>query len=743
MSTLDSELPQADLARSASLKHPPLEPDGWLERTLEGRPETEQKALQAAVALASRAHAGQVRASGEPYISHVLAVADILNDLRMDHETLVAAILHDVVEDTDISLADVERDFGPVIARLVDGVTKMGRISGTRSDGHSPREQAQAESLRKLLLATVEDVRVVLIKLADRLHNMRTLRYLDPERQRRIALETRDIYAPLANRLGVWHLKWELEDLSLRYLEPETYQSIARLLDERRVDREQFINQVIGKIRHEVDALGINAEVTGRPKHIYSIWNKMERKNIDFHQVFDVRAVRVLVDKVADCYAVLGVVHSLWHHIPREFDDYIANPKENLYRSLHTAVVGPDGRTLEVQIRTHEMHQHAEMGVAAHWRYKEGAHFDAGFENKISWLRQLLDWKDDDNSASDFVDRFKSETDEDRVYVLTPQGKVMDLPYGATPLDFAYYIHTDVGHRCRGAKVNGRIVPLTYLLRSGDQVEVLTTKNGTPSRDWLNSNLGYLKSPRTRAKVRAWFKQQDQEKNISAGRTSIDRELHRLGVRDLSLESLAQRFHFSQVDELLAAVGAGDVSTAQIAGAVQELTRPDDPPPLAPRRVPQHTGPRESGGGFRIHGVGNLLTQLARCCSPVPHDPIIGYITRGRGVTIHRRDCANILRLDCDDKERLIEVNWEGGAEKTYPVDIHVMAYDRSGLLRDISAVLANDKVNVMGVNTYTDPDDRIAHMGLTLEIADISQLSRVLDRISQLPNVLEARRKV
>jgi GTP pyrophosphokinase len=519
-----------------------------LDKLLSHHPEQEQQVLADAVCLCLDAHQGQQRVSGEPYYLHALAVAEILDDLKLDYETLAAAMLHDVVEDTEVTLDDVRARFGDVIAHLVDGVTKMERIGEFQDIALGSQEHNQAESLRKLLLAMAEDVRVVLIKLADRLHNMRTLRYLDEARQRRIAQETMEIYAPLANRLGIWQIKWELEDLSLRYLEPEAYQSIASMLDEKREDRERYIAGVIATLAAELKKAGITATISGRPKHINSIWRKMQRKRVDFDQIFDMRAVRILVKEEKDCYAALGVVHGLWRHIPREFDDYIANPKENLYRSLHTAVVGPGGHNLEVQIRTEEMHKHAELGVAAHWRYKEGRGFDPGYEEKIAWLRQLLEWREEEHSANDFVDRFKSEAFQERVYVLTPQGRIIDLPQGSTPLDFAYAVHTEIGHRCRGAKIDGRIVPLTYQLKNGEQVEVLTTRHGEPSRDWLNSHLGYLKTSKAKSRVRSWFKRQDYELNVSAGRGILDREFHRLGISDLSVDKLAARFKYKRSD---------------------------------------------------------------------------------------------------------------------------------------------------------------------------------------------------
>jgi GTP pyrophosphokinase len=712
-----------------------------LDNLLANRPPHEQQVLSDAVHLCIEAHHGQQRVSGEPYYLHALAVAEILDDLKLDYETLAAAMLHDVVEDTEVTLEDVRERFGEVIARLVDGVTKMERIGEFQDVALGAQDHSQAESLRKLLLAMAEDVRVVLIKLADRLHNMRTLKYLDEEKQRRIARETQDIYAPLANRLGIWQIKWELEDLSLRYLEPEAYQSLASLLDEKREDREHYIAGVIARLDAELRKAGIMATISGRPKHINSIWRKMQRKQVDFDQIFDMRAVRILVKEEKDCYAALGIVHGLWRHIPREFDDYIANPKENLYRSLHTAVVGPGGHNLEVQIRTEEMHRHAELGVAAHWRYKEGRGFDHGYEEKIAWLRQLLEWREEEHTANDFVDRFKSEAFQERVYVLTPQGRIIDLPQGSTPLDFAYAVHTEIGHRCRGAKINGRIVPLTYKLRNGEQVEVLTTRQGEPSRDWLNSHLGYLKTSRAKSRVRSWFKRQDYELNVSAGRGILDREFHRLGISDLPVDKLAARFKYKQVDELLAAIGRGEITPGHLANAASELLPRQEPPEPSRPRLSR----RQQAGaatGFRISGVGNLLTSLARCCSPVPNDPIIGYITRGRGVTIHRQDCGNILRLQGEERDRLIEVEWGDTASDNYPVDISIEAFDRAGLLRDITTLLANEKINLTGVTTVTDPGDGIARMSLSLQIADISQLSRVLSQISQLQNVVEARRK-
>ncbi|MFQ5488371.1 MAG: RelA/SpoT family protein, partial [Gammaproteobacteria bacterium] len=497
----------------------------WLDSIAQQRSAGEMEVIRRACELAQQAHAGQYRASGEPYVQHALAVANILAELQLDNETIAAAILHDVVEDTHYTLDDIRREFGEGIASLVEGVTKMKLIQAFQTLPETDKkERLQSENLRKMLLAMAEDIRVVLIKLADRTHNMRTLGALPEDKRQRIARETLDIYAPLANRLGIWQIKWELEDLSLRYLNPPLYKRIARMLDERRIDRERYIQNFIQVLQRELQKAGIKAEISGRPKHIYSIWRKMERKNLDYHQIYDVRGVRILVGSISDCYTALGVVHSLWQYIAGEFDDYIATPKENDYQSIHTAVIGPQGKTVEVQIRTHEMHQRNELGVAAHWRYKEGSGGDDDFDRKIAWLRQLLEWKDDIADAGDFVDQFKSEVFQDRIYVFTPRGNVVDLSAGSTPLDFAYHIHTEVGHRCRGAKVNGRMVPLTYALQNGEQVEILTVKNASPSRDWLNPHLGYLKTSRARSKVLTWFKHQDREKNIQEGRAMLERE---------------------------------------------------------------------------------------------------------------------------------------------------------------------------------------------------------------------------
>ncbi len=729
----------------ADVHDTPLERFNALEEKIrESQANIDLDLLRQAFDFANEAHKDQVRASGEPYVFHVISVAEILLSLNLDTPSLMAALLHDVVEDTDITLEQLEEKFGKEVATLVDSVTKMKAFANLKPDqnGNIKKEGLKAENLRKLLLAMAEDVRVVMIKLADRLHNMRTLDSLPPKKQKLIASETAEIYAPLANRLGIWQLKWELEDLAFRYLDEVNYKKIARYISERKVDRDKYIKDVVQIIQDNLKKNNIEAEVTGRSKHIYSIWKKMQRKHLGFHQLYDLRAVRIHVKELKDCYHALGVVHTLWKHIPYEFDDYIATPKENNYQSIHTAVIGPQGKTLEIQIRTFEMHKHAEYGVAAHWRYKEGGKQSGHYEQKIAWLRQLLEWKDEEKDAGDFIDRFKSEVFQDRVYVMTPDGEIIDMPQGATPLDFAFYVHTEVGARCRGAKVNGKMVPLTYELKSGQQVEILTTKNGSPSWDWLNPQLGYLKTSRARAKVRHWFKQQNHDQNVLAGRDILEKELHRLAISNISHEKLAKRFQLESAEQLFAEIGRGEITTGQIAATIQELDGHNEErhEPKAPIQQTIELLPQGSGD-VTIYGVDNVLTQIVQCCKPVPGDEIVGFITKHRGITIHRSDCHNVQHALEENSERLIEVEWNHEINQCYTVMIELIAMDRQGLLRGITAILANLEINVLGVNTSTNKADYSARMRLTLEIAGIAQLSRALNRIGQLPNVVEVYR--
>lgn len=686
--------------------------------------------------VAERAHDGQMRTSGEPYVQHCLAVATILADLHLDAPTVAAGLLHDTLEDTQLKRDELAAQFGGEVLSLVEGVTKLGQFDSLESQAARSYDERELESLRKMFLAMVDDPRVVLIKLADRLHNMRTLGVLPEERRKRIARETLELFAPLANRLGIWQIKWELEDLGFRYLNPDKYKEIARLIDERRPDRESYIETIIAKLQERCRSEGITADISGRPKHIYSIWRKMERKG-SFDQVYDVRAVRVIVDTVAQCYQILGIVHSMWRPIRGEFDDYIANPKDNFYQSLHTAVVADEGKTLEVQIRTREMHENSELGIAAHWRYKEGGKRDPKYEEKIAWFRSLMDWRNDVPDAREFIDSVRSDVFQDRVYVFTPKGKLIDLPAGSTPIDFAYYIHTDVGDRCRGARVNGSLVTLDYVLQTGDRVEILTTKRGGPSRDWLNPNLGFVKTQRARTKIKQYFKKQDREQNIAQGRDVLERELRRLSLEAMPAETVAKLFGIDKVDDLFERIGAGDISQQAIVSKVIEYDRKLNPPsddiiPLAaPTRTPDVSG-------LAVRGTGGMLTTLANCCKPVPGDPIIGFVTRGRGVVVHHRNCTNIIHST--ESERLIEVSW-GSSQRTYPVTIKISAYDRGGLLRDVAAVVAAENVSMSAVNVNVNKN--LATFIATLEIAGTAQLSKVMDRIERLPNVIDVKRQL
>jgi GTP pyrophosphokinase len=715
--------------------------------------EAELADVDRAYELAAAGHAGQTRADGSAYIAHPVEVADILFDLGLPAEVVIAGLLHDLVEDCpEVTLESVREGFGPNVAKLVDGVTKLTTLPRVPQHeiGEAPVDevaakevrarQRQAETLRKTILAMSDDVRVVLIKLADRLHNMRTLANLRPDKQKRIARETMEIFAPLANRLGIWQLKWQLEDLSFRYLNEDRYREISRALAQRRVEREGVLARIVERLRGELAAHGIDAEVSGRPKHIYSIWKKMERKQVSLDQVYDVRAVRVFVDSVPACYAALGVVHQLGRPLPGEFDDYIASPKENFYQSLHTTVLYEDGRPLEVQIRTKEMHRHAEYGIAAHWRYKEGTGSDEQFQRRVTYLRSMLEWaKDTTSHASEgFVDTLKSEVLDDRVYVFTPRGDAVDLPAGSTVVDFAYAIHTEVGHRTRGARVNGKMVPLSTVVRNGDQVEILTSKKSQPSRDWLTPELGFTRSSSARNKIRAWFRRQDREHHVQHGRAAVDRELKRLRLSSHDPEEVAGVLGMHEhPEEFFARVGRGDLHPQTVVSRlVRRLaeTEPESltlPPPL----------PVSSEGGVpgevRVAGIGGMLTQMARCCQPVPGDPIVGYTTRGRGVIVHRRDCPNILKVS--ERERLLSVGWSQ-ATKTYPVSLRIEVYDREGLLRDVANILAEERINLTAVFV---PPIRTARVGvdITIEVTDLEHLLKVMNRIEQLPNVVRVRR--
>ncbi|MDN6322825.1 MAG: GTP diphosphokinase [Halomonas sp.] len=675
-----------------------------------------------------------------------LEMADILDELKMDQATLEAAVLYRAVREGLLSLESVSKRFGKEVASLIDGVLQMAAISYPLAPDHGMGQHNQQENLRKMLVNMVGDVRVALIKIAERTCALRQVKDAPREKSLQVAREVADIYAPLAHRLGIGQLKWELEDLSFRYLHENEYKAIAKLLAEKRLDRDRYIHDVVETIKGLIEAQHIQRhDVDGRAKHIYSIWRKMQRKGIEFSQVYDVRAVRILVPEVADCYAMLGIIHSRWHHVPNEFDDYIANPKKNGYQSLHTAVMGPENKVLEIQIRTFAMHDEAELGVCAHWRYK-GHDTNAksrSYEEKIAWLRQVLEWQDEVGGFGDLREGLASDVAPDRIYVFTPDGHVIDLPRIATPIDFAYRVHTEIGHRCRGAKINGRIVPLTYKLKTGQQIEILTATKGGPSRDWLNPSLGYVRTSRARAKIQAWFKHQARDQNLDEGRVLFEREMRRLDVEGLNLAQLAKAVNYLNAEDMYAAIGAGDLRIGQVLHQAQQLFGETDDQDQLERLLakPKRQSSKATKSDITVLGVGNLKTSMANCCRPVPGEPIIGFITQGRGVTVHRQDCSNILQLRLDEPQRIIEVEWGERAQTRYPVTIEIQAWDRSGLLRDVTGLLGNEKVNVLAVNTLTDTDEGIARLRITLEVDGLESLGRLFSRIQQLPNVTEVRR--
>jgi len=727
----------------------------------------ERVLVQQAYDVAEEEHLGQTRSSGEDYISHPLAVADILADLNADAETITAGLLHDVVEDCDYPPEKIEQFFGRKVLDLVLGVTKLSKqtrkeleptdshgkpeiqqylLQGNGRSALAPtpsRQDEWAENMRQLFMSSAEHPLILVIKLADRLHNMRTLSgHPSNKKQKRIARETLEIFAPVANRLGMWHIKWELEDLSLRYLEPDHYQQMKAKISQRRKGRESFISQVEQELQADIQTTNVKAQVSGRPKHIYSIWRKMQRKGIAFEEIYDIHGFRVIVDSVADCYTVLGLVHARWKPIPGEFDDYIARPKENGYQSLHTAVSGPDGVHMEVQIRTKEMHELAEQGVAAHWRYKEQGHkYDAEFANKVAWLRALVNYEEETDDATEMVESMRADLFSDRIYAFSPKGDLLSLPAGSTPIDFAYYIHTEVGHRCRGARVNGKMVRLDYKLQTRDRVEIITTKRGGPTRDWLNPNLGFVQSSRARSKIRTWFRKQDREQNIIAGRQSLDRLLKQLNLRSTSYEDVAKALDYKNLDNLLAAIGYGDVSTERIAGRLLDLKRQEEAErlqqeiPVSDIPIPPRARP---GDEVTVRGVEGLLTRMAHCCNPLPGEPIVGYVTRGRGISIHRADCSNIINKN--EPERMIHVEW-GIGTPTYPVPIIIKAWNRAGLLRDITSLVAADNINISGSNTQSNTKSPFVVITITLDVKDAEQLTRMMDKIERVQNVISVER--
>ncbi len=717
----------------------------WLSQLEHGITPAHLDLLRGALRFAGEQLENRALPSGEPALAHAIGAAGVLLELRLDAEALAASVLAPVAAVGPDRSTVIRERFGAPVADLVDGVVRMAQL-GVLSV-RQPLEQkaehhaAQLEALRKMLLAMVQDIRVVLVKLADHVQELRFLVRHDSGNARREAAQlTYDLFSPLASRLGVWQLKWEMEDLSLRILEPETYKAIARWLDEKRVDRERYIENLITQLKGELARAGIAAEVGGRPKHIYSIYNKIRRKNMDFEALYDVRAVRVLVNDVKDCYAALGLTHNLWTPIPKEFDDYIAKPKSNQYRSLHTAVIGPEGKAVEVQIRTYEMHQHAELGVAAHWRYKEGARGDRGFDEKLAWLRQILEWKEEVRDAGELAEHFRTGLFDDTIYVLTPQGKVIDLPRGATPVDFAYHVHSGLGHRCRGAKVDGVMVPLNTPLANGQQVEILPAKQGGPSRDWLNTALGYVKSASARSKIRQWFKRQNVAATTLQGRAIVEKELQRQGVTSLNIEKLGAQLGYSRADDFLAEAGRGEIRPRQLQEAVRALsTRAEShpAPDAIPLAVPRRADAPGNRGGILVVGVDRLLTVPARCCKPVPPEPIVGFVTRGRGVSVHRARCSNVTRLD---PARLVPAQWGDAAGSAFAVDIEVEAAGHSRLAHDISEALSREKIRVLA--TRLAASETATRMRITLEVGDLAQLRRVLLQLQDVPGVVRVGRR-
>ena len=695
-------------------------------RIAEHLPASDREVVNKAYERAAAAHIGQRRLTGEEYVNHPLEVAGILAELHLDGATIAAALLHDTVEDTELTSREVAAEFGSEVAKLVEGVTKLGRIS-FRSE-----QQAQAENIRKMLLAMAEDIRVVLIKLADRLHNMRTLDPLPESKRVKIARETLDIYAPLAHRRGVWQIKWELEDLAFRHLQPDDYREVVKRINRQRKDRERIVDDLREILARELEKIDIQAEISGRPKHVYSVWQKMTRDAKDFAEIYDLLAMRVLVDSVKDCYGVLGVVHSLWKPVPGRFKDYIAMPKSNGYQSLHTTVISQSGDPIEIQIRTQEMHRIAEYGIAAHWTYKEGTPVGAKFDERFSWLRLLMEWQKEVLDAEQFVDAVKVDIFEDEVFVFTPRGDVINLPAGSTPVDFAYRIHTEVGHRCAGAKVNGRMVPLDYELHNGEIVEILTARGSHgPSRDWL----GFVKSASARDRIRKWFKAQRRDENIAKGRDLLDKELrrmHRISLVQLQegrLDELARQYKFNSADDFLAAIGYGEVSPHSVMMKLALIPGDDGDELKSIPLIPQV----EPTARVLVRGERGVYTTLATCCQPVPGDSIIGYTTRGKGVTVHRSDCPNAV--NAVDGNRIVPVDWDAHAIHLYPVAIKIEAWDRQGLLRDIATVVAESKVNMSAVKVDVY-DDKSAVVSTTIEIDSLSQLSRLMEKLEQVRDV-------
>jgi len=713
---------------------PPFE--AWLD-SLELSVETKEK-LSAVSSIPERLLVGQ-------------EMVEILCQLNMDDATLQAALVFPYCEQHALSEDDIYEEFGGEIRDLIVGVRRMDAIKSlharkVKGSGFAEKSDEQhIDSIRRMLLAMVEDVRAVVIKMAERICALQQVKKADEETRVMVARECASIYAPLANRLGIGQLKWELEDLAFRYLHPITYKQIAHQLDGKRRERAEYIETIVGDLQGLLDSEEIRAEVYGRPKHIFSIWKKMQKKRLTFEQLFDIRAVRIIAERLQDCYAALGTVHASYKHLPNEFDDYIATPKPNGYQSIHTVIVGPEGKSVEIQIRTQKMHQDAELGVAAHWKYKEGSTGkQSGYDERINWLRRILAWQEEVAESGDLVEELRSQVFDDRVYVFTPKGDVIDLPQGATPLDFAYYIHSNVGHRCIGAKVNGRIVPFTYLLQSGDQIEVLTGKEPNPSRDWMHPGLGYVHSSRARATIHSFFKKQDRDKNLAAGKELLERELQRAHLPAKVPNEAFEKFNLQTLDDLYTAVGAGDVRVMQVINFIHHLQEPSAPEPeISPkvktRKTAAGTGKKDA---VVVQGVGHLMSQLANCCKPVPGEAILGYITQGRGVSVHKESCDQLQHLLSQHPERQIEVNWSQELKVGFETGIDIFCHDRTGLLRDITTVLANENVPLLGVNSLSDKNRQTALITISIEVHDLDTVSKVLTRLRQLKGVTDAKRK-
>ncbi|MGI2855003.1 GTP diphosphokinase [Shewanella algae] len=731
--------------REAHFKDPDFNLDEWVNRYVADSADAGR--LLALIAKVEALPMGKCKHPKAELQAKAREMIEILAPLNMDIETLQAAILFVFFEVGIIDEAKLTEDFGPELATLVNSVKTMDAIGALKVGNDSRSSEPQIDNIRKMLLAMVEDVRAVVIKLAERVCLLRAVKNDDEETRVLLAREIADIYAPLANRLGIGQLKWELEDISFRYLHPETYKEIAKQLDGKRLDREVFIDNFVNQLQTRLDEEDIRAKVYGRPKHIYSIWRKMRGKQLKFDELFDVRAVRIVTDRLQDCYGALGVVHTLWHHIPREFDDYIANPKPNGYQSIHTVVVGPEGKTVEIQIRTQQMHEDAELGVAAHWKYKEGNHSgkQSGYEEKINWLRKILQWQEDVVESGNLVEEIRAQVFEDRVYVFTPSGEVVDLPAGSTVLDFAYYIHSQVGHKCIGAKVDGRIVPFTYQVETGERIEIITSKHPNPKRDWLNPNLGYIKTSRARSKIQHWFKQQDRDKNLVAGREMLEAELARVGLTLKDVGSAIERFNMTNMDDLLAAIGGGDVRLNQVVNHVQSRLRTQEPSDEEAVEELVKKGQQKpigtNRGQIEVNGVGNLMSHLARCCQPVPGDEIFGFITKGRGISVHRADCEQVKELMRAHPERVVDVVWGENYSGGYKIRIRVVANDRTGLLRDLTSVLAAEKSNVLAMSSSSDLKNQTAAIELEMELYNLDGLSRVISKLTQVDGVIEARR--